>query len=202
MTVAVIALGVLFGGLLLLGLAAAVDRHPRAPAADQTEADVSDDLVQARYVTALDALSGPTQRLSLFAAVSDELAQQCRRDAQAGRPPARLTFADDSYRLPAELDPGTVRPGPAEAWQPLDRALHRLAAIDDVEDPVVHADAHEHVSTAAQQVAGQLSLDAAISDLERCSFCGDAPAVLWSSRRASICEACVRACHQRLQDQQ
>jgi hypothetical protein len=200
MTLALVLFGVAFGGLVVFGVVAAIDQKARALATDEAERDVAEDVVRIRYLTTLDALSGPAQRLRLFAAASDELAQQCRRDALAGAAPLRLAFTDDSYELPLELENLTVRPGPPETWQPLDRALQRLAAINDDDDPAVHADAHERVSLAAQTLAEQLHAARVSTDLDHCWFCGDAADRLLTSSRASICEACVHACHERLQD--
>jgi hypothetical protein len=200
MTLALVLFGVVFGGLVVFGLVAAIDHKACALATAEAERKVAEDVVQTRYLTALDALGGPAQRLRLFAAASDQLAQQCRRDALAGNMPLRLVFTKDSYELPLELENLTVRPGAGEAWQPLDRALQRLAAIHEDNDPAVHADAHEHVSLAAQTLAEQLHAARVSSDLDHCWFCGDAAARLLTSSRASICEACVHACHERLQD--
>jgi hypothetical protein len=200
MTFALVLFGVLFGGLVLLGLAAAIDRKARADANEEAERDAAEEIIRLRYLTTLDALGGPGQRLGLFAAVSDELAQQCRRDALVGASPLRLAFSDGSYELPLELGNLTVRPGPAEAWQPLDRALQRLAAIHEDHDPAVHADAHEQISLASQTLAEQLHAARVSSDLDHCWFCGDTAERLLTSSRASICVACVQTCHERLQD--
>ena len=206
MTIAVVVVAVIVGALSLFGLVSVIDQHAREMAVEDVEREVSDELTRVRYTSALEALDGLPARLRLFATASDHLAQNCRREAIAGRAPARMTRDDGVivYRVPDELRDSVARPGDQTDWQRLDRALKRLEAIHDQADAALHADAHEHVSMAALDLAERLDGSALPIDLDHCWFCDrqtpDVPRLL-SSPHASICDDCVRVCHDRLQDQ-
>ena len=159
------------------------------------------------YLTAWDSLRGVPARLDLFAVASDRLALECRRAAMQGAVAPYLVRTGDAepayHLLPAELSDCAARPGKPEAWQPLDRALNRLAAIQDQTDAAVHADAHERVSVAARQLADQLGNARLPVDLEHCWFCQRTASdgtQLVVSPHACICERCVQACVEQLSD--
>jgi hypothetical protein len=205
-TIAVVVVAVIVGGLCVFGVVSFIDQRVREIAVEETERDVSDELARVRYTSAYEALNGLPARLRLFATASDQLAQKCRRDSIAGHAPARMTRDDGVivYPVPNELRDVAARPGDRTDWQRLDRSLKRLEAIHDQPDAAVHADAHEHVSLAAVELAERLDGIALPIDLDHCWFCDrqipDVPRLLCSAH-ASICDDCVRACHDKLQDQ-
>lgn len=214
MSVGVVILSVIFGGLLITGViqsfreAAAKEallRAPPAPIAEE-EASVGEDDVRAqvRYLDAWDGLGGLSVRLELLAVASDELAHRCRRQALIGGEPIRALEEDDYWvALPAELRDSATRPGPARDWQALDRALAHLSAIHESPDPGVHADAHEHLSLAGGELVRSLREVDVPQDIDHCWFCtraADQVTRLLYSPHAAICEDCVQSCHERLHE--
>jgi hypothetical protein len=205
-TIAVVVIAVFVGALCVAGVVSFIDQRARELAVEDAEREAPDELTRVQYTTAFEALDGLPVRLRLFATASDHLAQKCRRDSVVGRAPARMTSDDGVivYRVPNELRQFAARPGDSTDWQRLDRALKRLEAIHDQADAALHADAHEHVSIAALELAERLDGIALPIDLDHCWFCDrqipDVPRLLCSAH-ASICDECVRACHNKLQDQ-
>jgi hypothetical protein len=116
MTVALIVFGVLFSGLVVLGLVAVIDltaSELASPDAEQASAEHQHP-TQVRYLATPDALSGPMQQPRLFAAASEAVAQRVvetptRAERRRGWGSVRAPKSCRSTSRPPQCAPGRRR---------------------------------------------------------------------------------------------
>ncbi len=150
---------------------------------------------------------GPQYRLRRLNETAMALAADLRRDHEARMtPPPGAGHIRAGWKPPYELRRESPRVPPAAGWQAVDRALEALAAELDTPDSTFlsRALAIEQLGQAAHKLADSFVDAEPVSAVAVCAFCGrrgDQVRKIISGPFALICDQCVSACVEVLEEQ-
>lgn len=166
---------------------------------------------RARFDLLFAASDGLPNRLSYLAdaAAAHALVLRGLAEAHLTLTPAQL---ESDWKPPWDLRRDTPRV-PVAAWQRMDRALDRLAAVVDAPggDPAAHAAVYDELAAAGRAVAEQLAAAGRHEDEVKyssatavCGYCGKPAAKVRkviAGPLLAICDECIALCVELLDDE-